>query len=702
MLLVFLLALAVRLLYLIDSADLPTFHQPIVDAETYDAMARSALANGRFSDPFFWQPFFYPAFLVFIYAGTGGSLLAAKLAQLLVGSLTCVLIARLARRLQLSPRATLAAGLIGALYGPLLFYDAELLSTTWAAFWAIALVVSACDARDIPSPRHFLVFGLVAGFSILTFPPFVPVTALVAAWLLWPRPSPPTPRPPAPSPRLTRLTRLLHAATLAAGLLLVTLPVAMLNRHTTGNFSCLPYSGGINLYIGNNPTRDLTLRIRPGWEWDNLTLLPARYGIPPGPQTSRFFNRQVFAYVRQQPVHFLRGLATKTIQFFSPRELPRNVDLYVLRDWSVLMQALVWRIGDWGFPFGILLPLAAIGLWSHRRRLPFPLAAMLILYPAAVILVFPSARYRTPIIPLMIPTAVAGLLALADWRRNRPRTFWAALASGALASALLAIPGPFPQEQNHYRAEMFYCLGGQQLRNGLNDDAIRLLQTSLDLEPGQPDALNSMGLALERTGKAANAEDFYRKAVAANPRNLTARTNLAGALYRRQDYAAAETVYRQAADLAPRNAMVRQQLAMCLIQQNRMPEAIAPLYEALEIDPNDAPTHNNLGSALNHTGQISEALKHFQAAILLDPNLDIAIDNLGAILEGQKRITDAAVLYRAALERATAQGRTDRANQVRRQLDLLRRFPPQPATPPADRSLPPGGPTSASAGSPER
>lgn len=116
MLLVFLLALAVRLLYLIDSADLPTFHQPIVDAETYDAMARSALANGRFSDPFFWQPFFYPAFLVFIYAGTGGSLLAAKLAQLLVGSLTCVLIARLARRLQLSPRATLAAGLIGALY----------------------------------------------------------------------------------------------------------------------------------------------------------------------------------------------------------------------------------------------------------------------------------------------------------------------------------------------------------------------------------------------------------------------------------------------------------------------------------------------------------------------------------------------------------------------------------------------------------
>ena len=41
----------------------------------------------------------------------------------------------------LGPTAGLVAGLITVLYGPLIFYDAELLNHGWATFWAVLLLV---------------------------------------------------------------------------------------------------------------------------------------------------------------------------------------------------------------------------------------------------------------------------------------------------------------------------------------------------------------------------------------------------------------------------------------------------------------------------------------------------------------------------------------------------------------------------------
>lgn len=658
----FALALAVRWIYLADAANSPVFATPIVDAETYDSIARAALQHGRLDMAFFWQPFFYPAFLTFVYALSDGSILAAKLIQTVIGALTCVLTFRLATRL-LPPRWAWAAGAATALCGPLVFYDGELLATGWAAFWCVALPLLALDCRQAPTPRRCAMLGLAAGLAILTRPPFIPVVAALALWSLWP------PRAPAPRPPPRRLA--LHAALLALGLLVVTLPVAWLSRQATGSFSVLPYSGGLNLYIGNNPQRDATLAVRPGWDWDTLTLLPARHGIPPGRETSRFFAQQVRAYVREYPVHFLQGLATKTLHLLSPRELPRNVDLYTLTEWTPTLGLLVWRLGPWGFPFGVILPLALLGLLARGRRAPLPTWMPLILYAGGVVLVFATTRYRSPLLPLLLIHAVVGVKVLVDWRRSHPARAALALALAATASLLTALPGPFPQERNDYRAELFYCLGGIQNRRGQPAEAERLLREALTTAPAHPDALNSLGVSLERQDRLDEAERAYRDARRANPRNRTILNNLAGIRYRQEDYLEAEGLYRLVIDQAPRHAQAHQQLAMCLIQQGRMADAVEPLYAAIQLDPRNAALHNNLGSALNHAGNAREAIKHFEAAILLDPNLMLAVDNLGSMLEGQQRLSDARILYRAALERAGARGQEDRVEHYRRKLDRL-------------------------------
>src|SRR5262245_48389225 len=85
-------ALLVRLVYLYQSADNPSFRAPIVDAGTFDRLARQLADKGTLSPDLFWQSLLYPVTLAGIYRGTGGSIVAARILQSLLGVATCWLV----------------------------------------------------------------------------------------------------------------------------------------------------------------------------------------------------------------------------------------------------------------------------------------------------------------------------------------------------------------------------------------------------------------------------------------------------------------------------------------------------------------------------------------------------------------------------------------------------------------------------------
>ena len=62
-LVIFGLAAAARMLYLYHLSSSLTFDDPIVDAGTYDRLARALAAGQPFTHEHFWQPFFYPFFV---------------------------------------------------------------------------------------------------------------------------------------------------------------------------------------------------------------------------------------------------------------------------------------------------------------------------------------------------------------------------------------------------------------------------------------------------------------------------------------------------------------------------------------------------------------------------------------------------------------------------------------------------------------
>ena len=129
------LALGLRLVYLFQAADSPFFDTPIVDARSYTEYARE-LATGTWAGrPMpFWQAPFYPYFLAVLFSFFGENYYLPRLLQALAGTVTCLLVFKLGREV-FSPTVGWIAALGAALYGPFLYFEGELLPTTWAVLF---------------------------------------------------------------------------------------------------------------------------------------------------------------------------------------------------------------------------------------------------------------------------------------------------------------------------------------------------------------------------------------------------------------------------------------------------------------------------------------------------------------------------------------------------------------------------------------
>jgi 4-amino-4-deoxy-L-arabinose transferase-like glycosyltransferase len=519
-LIVFALALVVRLVYLGEIAKSPTFHVPIIDSASYDQHARLLVEKGIFYQRFFWQGFFYPFYLAVVYFFTGGSMLWARLIQIMLGSLLCVLVFRLGARL-FDRRTGAVAGAIAALYGPLVFYDAELLDAGFSAVWAVVLVLLVLKARDAKGLRTAALVGVCGGLSVVTRATFLPYFVAACGWLLfaW--------RARSARPALVAA----RGGLMLAGFLAVALPVAQLCYRATGDFNFLSESGPINLYIGNNPERDRTIMIRPGSEWRELTRMPAVKGSVTDSEDRDVFTRLFLDYAKTQPADFAAGLVRKSVQFASSRELPRNEDMYGSRRYSRLLSALTWKAGAFGFPFGLLLPFALVGIVRYAKRIPAPVYGFLLLYPAAIIGVFVSGRYRIPVVPILAVPAAAGALYCVDLARARawPR---AAMIAGAVCAvaAATSVAGPFAVEKFDYEAEMHTIVGFELMKRNRAREALAEFSETLRLEPDDADAHKYVGLIMSRERRHVEAEAHLRKALAAEPDSYLIRYYLGGTL----------------------------------------------------------------------------------------------------------------------------------------------------------------------------
>ncbi len=404
---IFLLALVLRVVYNLTVA---RTYVPIHDASDYNNMAIHLLNEHCLcifpNVPTTVRPPLFPLFMANVYVLTGYDPLHARLALSVVGALTCLLVAGMARTL-VNQRAGVIAGLIAATYPQLFIWDAWLYSESLAIFF-----FALCCYLTMRLEKHrqwwvWLGVGSIFGLAALVRPngiyALLAVIAVVALSVAL---------------RETAWRQgALQAAALTLGCILVLLPWVMRNYVVTGG-AFVPFTTVSGIVVaGSYNDRSYRDPSTLGY-WVNPVLVPA--DAP---------TMEQFPAVCDARCEVARDRAANQLGVHWAethiRELPKLLYLRMRGFWYPASPSgeagmPIWRTFAAVYPMVVIL-LAVFGMLVALRRrwrdalLPLLFAGMVV---AGGLLFYGSPRMRAPMEPMIVVFAAVSLAVLFElaWR----------------------------------------------------------------------------------------------------------------------------------------------------------------------------------------------------------------------------------------------------------------------------------------------
>jgi len=660
---VFAVALAVRLVHLWQIRHAPFFDVLLGDARGYDEWAqRIAAGDWIGKEPFFQAPL-YPYFLAVIYRTLGRDLFAVRVCQAIVGAASCVLLALTGRRL-FSPRVGLIAGLGLSLYAPAIFFDSLLQKSVLDVFFVcLSLWILSGLVDDPARRRSWFALGLALGGLSLTRENAMAVVVVVVAWAIV-------------EGRRTLATRLAALACFVVGLAMLMLPVVAHNDRASGELYLTSWQAGQNLYIGNNPIANGTYvplrygRVSPEYErQDAIDLAERALGRSLTPrEVSGYWTRQALDYITSHPVDWLRLMGRKFVLLWNAREAVDTESQQTYTEWSLPL-----TMTGWITHFGVLVPLAVLGLWAswtEWRRL-WAFYAIAVAYSASVLVFYVFARYRLPLVPILLlfaargSVAIAGLLrklrgdqqpAAVPRGRGREAAAPATVAGparpwGVLAAIVVAaVVANWPVLSVSTMAAITENNLARALEvNGRVDEAIVHYERATTLDPAYAPSYNNLATALRGQGDLNRAIANYQRALAVQPNYPDVHYNIGNTLLQQNRVEEAITQFKEALALNPAFADAANNLGTALLRAGRAEEAIGVLEHALENSPDSLLAHRNLADALTLAGRPDDALAHLRRAAALRPNDGSIHYDMGSILLAQHKTDDAIDELRRAI-----------------------------------------------------
>lgn len=469
---VLILALLVRVLYLLQAADLPSFTLPYagLDLAMYRGLARRvaagdlALGDVPYS---FCAPYAY--WLGALYALFGDGPWVAPLVNIAFGLGTVALIHRITLRAFASPGAALLAALGAALYGPYLVFDTSGMKTSVGLTLTALGLWSFLLATERPAWGRWLATGLVWGLAVWFVQPMLIVTALLLLWLVIGRLGAQVIGP--------WRDRLIGALLLLAGMCLALAPFSLRNLLVAGEPVPLTVVGGIHLYIGNHPGATgvyspvPSIRNNPrGHLVDAKRVAERTVGHPLSHRAvSAYWRDRALGFVAQRPAEALTLIGRKTLLALNAYEVPNSEDYGYLTGRSALLDLLPGA--------GSLIPLGlaglVLGLRRGTRRIPLYLLFGGLLLGLALTLV--NWRYRLPLTLALWPAAGYALARGAYWLKERRWLPLTGLALLLVAGAVLThLPLVSAKQEAEYlrkaQSKMQSVAHELQLRSELADD----------------------------------------------------------------------------------------------------------------------------------------------------------------------------------------------------------------------------------------
>jgi tetratricopeptide (TPR) repeat protein len=184
-----------------------------------------------------------------------------------------------------------------------------------------------------------------------------------------------------------------------------------------------------------------------------------------------------------------------------------------------------------------------------------------------------------------------------------------------------------------------YLLGNTYLMAQKYDEAIKTLSRVLVLQPDHADAQDRLRVSNARKHLSLKLDQYKSEAIE-NPKDPSARLNLADAYYALAMYAEAEAEYLKAIELEPTNARSQARLCVNYVEWRKYEKA-APCYqEVLKKEPNHV-YYFSLGRVYESLGKPDEAIAAYKQSLEKKPNFTLALYQLAGVYVAKRELRSA-------------------------------------------------------------
>lgn len=591
----------VRLIYLSEIRSMPTFESPVMDERYHLEMARQINSpEGLPKEPFFRAPL-YPYFLAMIYRITGGSLFWCRFIQIALASLLPVLIMLLGLRLFTRTIAYIS-GALAVFYPTLIYYDTSLLITFLEVLLFTLAIYQLYRCQKKPLPANFALAGVLIGLAGLARPNVLLVipALIIWIWLIL-------------SKQLGWKAAFVRYSILIAVAGTTIAPVTVRNYVVSGEFVPIAWQGGFNFYIGNNLHASGWSATVPGidvtWEGGYRQMISvAEYGMGRSlkrSEVSDYWYRAAIHEILRDPWHFLKLMIMKLRFFINGYEIPNNQHIYMARPFAPVL-AFLLHDRPLFFPYGILAPLACVGLlislveWRKYLLIDLFLGA----YVISFLLFFVCARFRQPLIPILILFAVYAVVRFSQFIKKKQLID---IGIYAIIAATLLF------ESNHFilnlrrrriEADSSYLIGSSYLT--IYKDRIR----------GQPDK----PLLDPLPNEIIQAQYYFRQALASDSTFGLAYNDLGTIAMRRRRWDEAVNYFQKAEAMDVTKPEPFLNHFMVFVRTGRPAQGVPVLEQAARLFPMNEEIFLDLGLAYLEIGEKDKAKTALAQCLRINPN----------------------------------------------------------------------------------
>jgi tetratricopeptide (TPR) repeat protein len=658
-----LIALALRIAYIVDVRSSPYFDQPTLDSFWYHSKARDVLAGDLLASTGTFRVPLYVYFIAGIYGVFGESYTAVLAVQAILGAWVCGLLYLLGRRL-FGTLAGVIAGLGFALYGMAVYGVGEILPSTLMLFLLIGAVYFLVDALEGGRPGRSVLAGICLGLAFLTHPDML-LCALILGVVV------------AVAFRRQRGIRV--AVTMLGVLVCFLLLQGLRNYAIFDRFFVFSPQGAVNLYIGNAPYADgKTPAAPPTSHPYDIGTDPSQDSITLGcrqaaledvgrelsdRELSGYYLRRTFGEIRDDPGRWLGLLERKVYYFINSYErsdikpIPRIRSKYS----AVLGLPLL--------PFAVPFSLGAVGmvLVIRRRRRPglIPVAGV-IAYGLSSVMFFVVWRYRLPAVPFLLLLAGLTVSEFLAAIQKRDVRLLAGIAAGVVALSAISLSRFYDVDEeewaSHYlineaalylmaddydravevyhealrmdpeNARIYFYLGKAHATEGRLEESKEMMNRAVEINPVyRPYAMLTLGVAMANQGRYEAAVDYFSQALAADETLGLAAFNLGVSLLKLGRLDEAKRAFTHAEKLCKEDTERLVAIAGAYVSMGENQGAVSLALKVLEREPRNVDALFTAGLGLEAEGRTAEALGYFEAALMYRPGSAEIIDRIRSL-----------------------------------------------------------------------